>query len=760
MASLFGATTASISAVQQLVSITPASGISTLMDGFTGLFKAVGSIFTEIPTQTFPMANPLFAYASYTYVIGIAGLTDDDLHNPDSSYLGDKRLPLICKSAGADPHNRVNTSYGMQDFFVDDIQLESLIGMMQGFNTNVSKITFKVIEPYSMGLFMIACQQLAQELGHKNWRDAPFLLTIEFRGNTEGGAISSNISGASRYIPFKFTNIDMKVDEQGSVYTIKAMPYNQAALTSDAAKFKSDVTVSGTTVQEALQTGAQSLQAVVNARNKQLVDQKLVSVADEILILFPQDVSSSAGSSGGESNAGATTSATTSSENIAIFKKMGVSRSTVNHTLVQEQRECNVIGKASMGFSESRAGSTPMGKANVVYNEKLKVDVRANNTINVKESEFKFAQSTDIPNAINQIILQSDFIKSTFEPANLTAEGYRSWFRIDVQTYNIGEETLEQGVKPKLYVYRVVPYSAHASNMMPPNTKAPGYENLKRQVVKAYNYIYTGKNVDVISFNIQISNGFQSVMAADGGRKTMDVKTAAQTGGLFERVASLATMGKGNAPGEELGVMPSIVKYIGTITGTDGLGGGGAETQTTRAARTFMDAVTKGTDMINLKMDIIGDPYYIAHSGTGNYTAKPSQYINLNTDGSVNYQNGEVVITVDFRTPIDINQGAGLYSFGGATDATTAPVMQFSGMYKINRVINKFFGGEFKQTLVGQRLPRQESLVEATSDQTFNTGTISHAIEEFSAGVSHAIEDVSNGLGKVFDDIEKMAGLK
>lgn len=747
MASILGATTSSISEVQQLVSTTAASGLSSVINEFTGLFKSVGSIFTEIPEQKFPLANPLFAYASYTYVIGIAGLTDEDLHNPDSTYLSDKRMPLLCKSANADPFNRVNTPYGKFDFFVDNLTLESLIGMMKGFNTNVSKISFKVTEPYSMGLFMIACQQMAQDLGHKNWRDAPFLLTIDFRGNTEVGVISSNINGTSRCIPFKFTNIDMTVNEQGSVYTIKAMPYNQTALTNDAVKFKSDVTVSGTTVQEALQTGAQSLQAVINARNKQLVDQKLVSVADEVLILFPQDVSSSVGSSGGESSAGATTSANISSDNIAIFKKMGVSRSTINQTLVQELGDCNVIGKASMGFSESRAGSTPMGKANVVYDEKLNVDVRANNTINVKESDFKFAQSTDIPNAINQIILQSDFIKETFEPTNLTAEGYRSWFRIDVQTYNIGEETLEQGVKPKLYVYRVVPYSAHASNMMPPNTKAPGYDNLKKQVVKEYNYIYTGQNVDVIKFDIHINNGFQSIMAADGGRKTMDVKRASQTGGLFEQIASLATLGKGNMPDTELGVMPSIVKYIGTITGTDGLGGGGSETQATRAARTFMDAVTKGTDMINLKMEIIGDPYYITQSGTGNYTAKPSQYINLNTDGSVNYQNGEVVVTVNFRTPIDINQATGLYTFGGSSES--APVMQFSGMYKINKVINTFNGGEFKQVLQGQRLPRQESLVEATSDQIFNTGTISDVIEEGFERIGDVVDGLLTDIGRV-----------
>jgi hypothetical protein len=722
MTDIIGATTAGISLAKKISEIVPVNGLSSITDMISGELKSIGSIFTKIPEQKFPLPNPLFAYASYTYTLGIAGLTDDDLHNPDTSYLSGKRLPLICKSANADPSNRVNTPYGRFDFFIDDVELESIIGFMKGFNTNVSKIRFKITEPYSMGLFIIAVQQLAQELGHDNWRDAPFLLSIDFKGNKETGQIDS-INGTSKRIPFKFTDIEMTVTETGSVYTCKAMPYNQAALADNVAKFKSEISIKGKTVQEILQTGEKSLQAVVNQRYKQLVDQKLVSVADEILILFPQDVSSSsnADSSKKENNSSAVTDPANSSDS-SIFKKLGVTRSTVNQSLVQDAKDCNVIGKASSGFNEYRTGTTPIGKENAVYDEKSGGFIRAQNTIDVKESDFKFAQDTDIPNAINQVLLQSDFIKDTFNAANLTAEGYRTLWRIDVQTYNLGsKETIEQGVKPKLYVYRVVPYNAHAGNMMPPNTKPPGYDNLKKQVVKEYNYIYTGKNVDVKNFEIKIHNGFSSVMAADGGRKSQDIKQAAEMSGKSEQSSASLLLGKGNAPSKELGVIPTIVNYIGTITGTDKKGGGGVETEATRAGRLFMDAVTRGYDLINLDMTIIGDPYFIVQSGMGNYTSKPTQYMNLNADGSVNYQNGEVVISVNFRTPIDINQQSGMYDFGGKSK--TAPVMQYSGMYKIRTVVSTFNGGEFVQKLKGQRMPLQESKQESTPEQTFNTST-------------------------------------
>ena len=732
MTDIIGATTAGISLAKKITEIVPVNGLSSITDMISGELKSIGSIFTKIPEQKFPLPNPLFAYASYTYTLGIAGLTDDDLHNPDTTYLSGKRLPLICKSANADPSNRVNTPYGRFDFFIDDVELESIIGFMKGFNTNVSKIRFKITEPYSMGLFIISVQQLAQELGHDNWRDAPFLLSIDFKGNKETGQIDS-IQNTSKRIPFIFTDITMTVTESGSIYMCEAMPHNQAALTDNVSKFKSEIAIKGKTVQEILQTGEKSLQSVVNQRYKQLVEQKLVSVADEILILFPQDVSSSANnnSSKKENNSSAVTDPGNSSES-SIFKKLGVTRSTVNQSLVQDSKDCNVIGKASSGFSEYRTGTTPIGKENAVYDEKSGGFIRAKNTIDVKESDFKFAQNTDIPNAINQVILQSDFVKETLNAANLTAEGYRTVWRIDVQTYNLGsKETPEQGVKPKLYVYRVVPYNAHAGNMMPPNTKPPGYDNLKKQVVKEYNYIYTGKNVDIKNFEIKINNGFSSVMAVDGGRKSQDVKQAAEMSGKSEQQSVSLMLGKGNAPSKELGVIPTIVKYIGTITGTDKKGGGGVETESTRAGRLFMDAVTRGMDLIELDMTIIGDPYYIVQSGMGNYTSKPTQYMNLNEDGSVNYQNGEVVIGVNFRTPIDINQQSGMYDFGGKSK--TAPVMQYSGMYKVLTVNSTFKGGEFVQTLKGQRMPLQESKQEATPDQTFNTST----------GISGLLNDIT-----------------
>jgi hypothetical protein len=718
---------AGANAAKTFLSEGPASALTAL----SGVLGDLGNFVKKLGGVKLPLPNPLFGYASYTYVLGIGCLTDDELNFPDKSYRAGKSVKLICKSANTDPSNRVNTPYGKFDFFIDNLVLNSQIGFEKGSNnTNVLNFSFDIIEPYSMGLFIISCQQLAQELGHDNWREAPFILTIDFRGNTETGRMIK-IPGCSRQIPFSFQDMSMTVNEQGSRYQCTALAFNVFGLTDNANLFKSDVTVSGKTIQEILQSGDNSLQAVLNERAKEAQKQGIVEVPDEYLILFPQDTASA--SSPGqspentESDAGATVTQADVASAGALYDQLGVARSTVNTNLIQDPATCNGIGIADLGFDEVRKGIAPSGSEDKIYDSKTGTFIRGKLTANPKISEMKFTQDTTATAAINQVILQSGFVEGALDNSNISPEGYRGWYRIDTKVYNIGPVQNNTGTKPKLIVYRIVPYAVHSSRLMPPNTPAPGFNALKLQAVKEYNYIYTGKNIDIRRFEIKVHNGFTTVMGADGLARTQDKVTENQSGGAEEvKKENLKPMPDGQPPSQKLGVMPTILKWVNTITGQDRRGGGGAEGQSQRAAKMFQEALNNPVDMYNLEMDIIGDPYYIAHSGTGNYTASASQYSNLNADGSVNYENGEVDIMVNFRTPIDINQATGLYNMGKS--AKTAPVMQYSGLYCVQNLTSKFKGGVFEQTLSGFRRPQQENLfTETTPDQLFGT---SHTEEE------------------------------
>lgn len=712
--------TAAVSSVASsasgLVGAGPASALSGVAEavggGFTGITSFLSGLLAAKGPKL-PLPNPLAAYATYDYILGLGVLTKDDLNNPDTTYRAGKRIPLICKSANSDYSNRILTPYGKFDFFIDNLVLNSTIGMEKGNNTNVSTMTFDIIEPHSMGMFLMSVQTAAQQNGWDNYRDACFLLTIQFRGNKENGTMEI-IKDTARQIPIKFTSFNMVVSQTGAKYAVTANAYNQEALTTKNANLKTDVSIKGKTVQEVLQTGEKSLQAVINSKLQQYKKQGVVAVPDEVLILFPNEVASSASGESGEAkenNTGATQSTSASSDD--IMKKLGVSYSEINKTLVQPDGVCNTIGSASMGFNADRKADTPMNGADTGYDPATKVNVRGANTYSLEEGNFKFNQNTDIPTAINQVILASSYPDKALDVANITPTGMRQWWRIDTQVYvrESKENLAKTGKYPRLIVYRVIPYESHSSKVTAANAKAPGFEELKKQAVKHYNYLYTGKNTEVLKFDIEFKASLDALMTADSLSGSQDIKTSASQGSSTDEEANKQGLATGNAPSQKLGVTPTTNIPGAIKLPSDRIGGGGQETSSTRAAKVFHDAITYGADMITLNMDIIGDPYWITQSGTGNYTSKP-QTTNLNEDGTANWQTGEVDIVVNFRTPIDLNQQTGLYNFGGASKS--APVIQFSGLYYVNTIVSNFKQGKFTQTLTGARRPQQES--DATPD--------------------------------------------
>ena len=714
------ATTAISSIKTAVTSLGSATGLTSTFNSVTGLLGNTSEFFTTLTDVKLPLPNPLFDYASYDYLLGIGCLSSEEANDPDTTYMAGSKIELICKSANADPDNRIDTPYGKFDFFIDNLQLDIQIGLENNLNSNVTNISFQITEPYSMGMLTIAMQYLAAKKGHKNWRDAPWLLTMEFRGNTESGKILS-IPKTFRAIPFNIKNINMRVKETGAIYNIEAMPTSQATLSDSASKLSSDVSIAGGSVLNILQTGEKSLQAALNKRAALLVENNPNAVPDEYIITFPKTLASKLPEI--SEDAGATT---TSRESIS--KLIGVTKTASGYK--QNADDVNEIGLAILNFDKSNAGTPPIGAHSDVYDPEAKTFFKGKNFASGKVSDFKFDQKSTIPNAINQVILKSVFPNKALD-GKTDDKGFVGWWRIDCQKFEIATEANLPitGTKPLVYVYRVVPYDVHASKMITVNTKGPGFYELAKQTVKEYNYIYTGKNIDIINFNIYFENGFFTAMAADFLNKGADTVTVDQLGDTAATDPNkevVAPLGEGNPPEQKLGVMPGIVRFLKTLTNTDQKGGSGPDTPSVRAARIFHDAVTRSnsSSMTTLEMEIIGDPYYIAHSGMGNWTGQSTtNSTNLLDDGSVNWQNGEVDILVNFRTPLDINQATGLYQF--APPSASAPLISWSGLYHVTNIVCKFQKGQFTQQLKGQRRPYQEVSMEGAPDGS--TGALTNS---------------------------------
>jgi hypothetical protein len=709
--------------LQQIGNAGGLSGGTT--SSITKAFGSIGTFFKTLSGTKLPLKNPLFAYATYDYVIGLGALSQNEINDPDKTYFAGKTPLLICKSANADPNNRVKTTFGKFDFFINNLKISSLIGFAAGGNGGSCTLTFDITEPYSMGMFFIACQTAADKLGFDNWREAPYVITIDFRGNKETGQMS-NIPGTKRFIPFMFADISMTADANGSKYTCKAIAWGAGAITDAVANLKTDITAQGNTVQEILQTGENSLQAGLNKKCKEIARQNNIETPDEYLILFPDQVVSDVGENARDDILARQTAPATSPIDVknleATHKTLGVSRSDINSTLVQSVGAVNALGASAMRPGKPDA---PQNKDNSVYEPKIDQFIRSKNTSTSTTNSVTFPQDGNISTAINNVLLKAAFADETLQENALDEKGMRNHWIIVPQQYIISSQTnVTTGSKAMLHVYKVIPYKVHSSKLMPAGGKAPGFENLNGEAVKEYNYMFTGKNVDIIDWKLSFDMSFTAELPVSAASQSTDTQLAAAEGDGTKGQDKVNPIGEAKPRDKTPGVQSPTVKFITTLTGTDLQGGGGSDTQATRAARVWHDAVTRGMEMQALRMKIIGDPYYIAQSGVGNYFSAPSQYSNLNSDGSVNWTSGEVDIRVNYRSPIDINQGTGLYNFGSKSfkDPETGKsqsVSQFSGLYQLIYVDSMFNNGQFTQDLKALRRPMQEST--QTPSATYST---------------------------------------
>jgi len=707
-----------------------AQSIINLGNIASSIGKASGAVNIPIPgydpvtgEPSTRIPNVLHNFASYNYIWTLSVLDPASINFPDDTYKKGDLGQIILKDGSGDPDNRVQTAYGKFEFFIDNVSINSVIGFDKSTgNTNAAGFKFKIIEPYSMGLFFQALQIAAKNAGYKNYLDVPLLLTLEFKGHLssivqgiDAGSITPEKT--TKHFPLKLRTLNMSVTGRGAEYDCEAFPWNEKGFSSSYLDLKTDISISGKTVVEMLQTGENSLEVELNKRLQKQKNDGIVKVPDQMLILFPADIASSAGSATNNDDAGATkdpSAGSASSGANGLYSKLGVSVGA-NQVLVQEVSDTtvNAIGRASMGFDLYRPGDPPFAADNAVYNKETNTYTRGNISIDPTKGVMKFTQGTDIINAINQTILMSDYGRQALTEVQQTETGRIPWWRVEAQVYTIPSEDnlAKTGTLPKLIVYRVVPYFIDASRFMPPNTTNPKTEKAKAQVIKEYNYIYTSKNLDILSFDINFKNTFYTSLAQDAAKNNQGTVTAKDDGSAIPATVERSEPPTAGAATASTGNLPTEVRSDSTKTDT-GVGGGSRDTPDTMAARQFQkNVVNNAVDMVNTTMTILGDPYYLGDSGMGNYTAKATQYEQLNNDGAINYQSGEVMIIVNFRTPIDIDVSKSAYTFG-----PTELVNEFSGLFKVNQVDSNFSRGKFTQILKMIRLPGQ------TVDPTKATG--------------------------------------
>ena len=682
-----------------------------------------------------PIPNPLEKFSTYNTLITLSCLTRDQYNAPDSgySYIDNNLGKIILSSGGVNPENRVQTAHtttsnksGKYDFYIDNLVLDSIIKYNPVSQTsNVNTLTFTVYEPYSMGMFLEALGIAADECGYAQFTEAPFLLTIKFIGYDSSGNLISDSTDKTlvRHIPIRLQEADMRITGAGSTYNVKATAWNEVALTDTAKLLKEDMCISGSSVAEILQSGPNSLQYWLNQIYEDLAsadnnssDGKKIT-RHEVVIVFPDIKNLPPIDTGKEPKSATRDPSTGTAVGNAI--PIGLSRNNTTSLLVQDSKYMNEIGLSKMGFDFSTGGTGGPAEMDKITDSNGRV-LRAINYYDTKVQSFRFPQNTSILTAITEIMLMSEYCKknATTKPKN----GMISWFRIETQTV-LKQPTggnSATGDAPKLFIYKVVPYLVSEACFLSPNA-IPDYSESRKYAAKHYDYIYTGKNTDVLSFDLQMKFAPFTELYADRGNNS--INSAAS---VLSSTKSVDTQIKPSTSStDKRPLNPTGSVRVGSITDSPtGVTHGGpvADVRSRYAAMVHDSLINSSVAMLDADLEILGDPYYIADSGLGNFTDPNPRNFNIASNDSMNYQSGEVDIVVNFRTPTDYDSASGTLDFSAAEK-----VEHFSGLYFINTMTTKINQNKFTITLgisrrINQDIPNIDKSNDAVQSVTIGGG--------------------------------------
>lgn len=682
---------------------TAEAAVNAAVNGATGIVNAYGAIETltdRATTATAPTAtnarkgipNVLEEFASYTTLFTFACLNKEEVNNPYLYRQGTfSEQQVIFSSAGQYDKERVRTAYGSPEYFVDNINIQSVLAPNEATGaSNATAISFEIVEPYSAGLFLQSLQVASVLAGYINYLDGtPFVLKMDFLGFKDNGSMYNGVT--AKYFLMTLKKCTFSVSEKGSVYQIEAVPYNQMGFSSLINAVNNDIAITGSTVKELLSGDTRSLQAVLNERESKAASNKLIDIPDIYEIIFP---TTSSEPIPGISKAPSINRAQTNVANTRILATAAAKFSNTEFT-------SNPIGDSSFGFKIDSGGTYVAPTAGATIDQATGKIVRDKVTIDPKTRTFQYGKDQTLTAIISQAILASEYAaKAVKEKPD--AQGRINWFRIDVQIQLLDFDK-RRGNYAKRYIYRIMPYKTHASIFTNPQALPVGYNELEKSIVKQYDYIFTGQNNDVLRFDLTLDMAFYVAISPTApGEAGRSSNTDVQSSGQPVKQDAKAQEGQAGLQAPKNGGIvvrqdPAAIKLP--------YGGSGELTAEEVVANNFHKAFLQNgqANLVNVNLEILGDPYWLTDNGTGGYIPGPGFSDQVTEDGTANYEAGDIYIYLRFRTPVEPKEAAGDYMFVGESESP------FSGIYKVIKCQNTFNGGVFKQTLDCIRMPLQAS---------------------------------------------------
>ena len=738
------------------------------------------------------LKNPLNEFATHNYSWALSAMYPGEVNQPEE-YIGTLGKLLVARSGGVgnakgtttEAEEKVNSNV---EFFIDDVRISTTVTPNEAATlSNFATLEFKVTEPYSLGLFLQTLALAANKAGFSNYTQAPFLLTVSFKGFKDDGSYEEV---SRKNFVIQIATVTFTADGSGSVYDIRATYYSQTGLSLAYQGIQHDISITGETVAEVLSFGENSLATALNRQQILQETNNFKIVRDEFQITFPFDIAPDSDINGGNGFFGSALRSIQSSldrvnntieaigavgtslgnfgDVLSDIGRVGIGNGLnqnnfttpgvgVNSTLETIgnaitdlatsistsgiNQIANEIGTSPIIDSFNESGDVPFADENLTWDPNEEVYTRGSMSIDPANRTFHFPQGTTIEQIVETVVLTSRWGQQ-FLTRPVDQTGMRPWFRIKPKLYILSLAEMQSAGRPAYrFVYEVYPYFIHQSTVSLPSVNT-NLDYAIDDAVKAYNYMYTGENRDIINFEMEFQTSYFMGAAADANQSTPE-EWRSQGGTAFAEPdrPAVATPTAGSSELQQtLGSIRSTIERVTELYRA--AGGTFIDNDRTRIAHRFRNLILNNqADLNRLDLTIWGDPYYINNSESGNYAALPLRP-NINADLEADYLRGEVHILLKFNTPADFNNDLLL----------SDPADQFTGVYKVHAIEHNFSGGKFTQMLITNRVLNQKpgdiDKLKRIVDAFFNAlGSISNfasvvGADDVAAGVDNFMQEL------------------
>jgi hypothetical protein len=643
--------------------------------------------------------NVLNDYRSYSYVITISALDRQKFSTPSSYRDTSAKLEnIILKSSGKSVKGQspnvtpISTDFpfsqevneeisafnkeegpGKFDFYINNLKFETIpIPSTASGNTLVSRIEFDVHEPYSVVGFIEALRVTALALGFTSYLDAIYLMKLEFWGYSDRDDLPTPVpikaDKTTRYFPFRFTKVDVDVDKAGTTYKCTAITSDAMAFTNQYGQIKFSLQMAGDTVKEILEDFVKKLNET-NLRKKQEIDPN--SNEDDInlyYIKFPEDLKNLSG------------------ENEIAGQKL---RELQADDAIYQFEDISKTNKRT-AYQQTDNPET------YISYEPSKVVVM-------------FAENSNIHSVISSVIRDSDYWVKQVDPETRkfvvdSKNEVKFWRIVPTIEYSKKYSQYYRGY-PLRITYNVIVEYQHISRLQ--GYQADVYDTKDLNIIREYNYIYSGQNIDIQDLKIEFNNLFIERLPIGLGASTANFSNnSAKTSDGAKKLTSNSTI----APPAVKDLPATASVSDGTVASQSVGGNAGAPLMypVNIVARDYYNSLLvqyTNFSMIQVKMKIVGDPLWISTGGLGNYIPEfDSTNPSITKDGEANFLTRGAFVKIYFSNPVDVDEqginqgGTGLLKFRN-------PNIKFSGVYLVVKVYSTFRDGMFTQELELNRMP-------------------------------------------------------